>query len=121
MRPSMRWTRPPSTSAATICALYNSRRQVKLFFKWIKQHLRIKAFYETSENAVKTKIWIAVSIYLLVAIVKKWLDLPGSLYTLLQVLSVTLFEKMPISQALQKKHYTNQLTGNCNQLILADF
>ncbi len=107
--------------AATICALYKSRWQVELFFKWIKQHLRIKAFFGTSENAVKTQIWIAVSVYLLVAIVKKKLDLPGSLYTLLQVLSVTLFEKMPISQALQQKHYTSQLTPNSNQLILFDF
>ena len=78
--------------AATICALYKSRWQVELFFKWIKQHLRIKAFSGTSENAVKTQIWIAVSVYPLVAIVKKRLNLPGSLYTLLQVLSVTLFE-----------------------------
>ena len=107
--------------AATICALYKSRWQVELFFKWIKQHLRIKVFFGTSENAVKTQIWIAVSIYLLVAIVKKKLELPGSLYTLLQVLSVTLFEKMPIAQALQPKDYTNQLTQDPNQLILFDF
>jgi len=72
---------------ATICALYKSRWQVELFFKWIKQHLRIKAFYGTNENAVKTQLWIAISVYLLVAIVKKRLDLPGSLYTLLQVIS----------------------------------
>jgi Domain of unknown function (DUF4372)/Transposase DDE domain len=85
--------------ATTICAIYKSRSQVELFFKWIKQHLRIKAFYGTRENAVKTQIWIAVSVYLLVAIVKKRLDLPGSLYTLLQVLSVTLFEKIPMQQA----------------------
>jgi hypothetical protein len=107
--------------AATICALYKSRWQVELFFKWIKQHLRIKVFFGTSENAVKTQIWIAVSVYLLVAIVKKKLQLPGSLYTLLQVLSVTLFEKMPISQALQQKDYTTQLTEDFNQLILFDF
>jgi len=107
--------------APTICALYKSRWQVELFFKWIKQHLRIKVFFGTSENAVKTQIWIAVSVYLLVAIVKKRLDLPGSLYTLLQVLSVTLFEKMPISQALQQKDYTSQLTEDSNQLILFDF
>ena len=107
--------------ATTICALYKSRWQVELFFKWIKQHLRIKAFYGTSENAVKTQIWIAVSIYLLVAIVKKKLDLPASLYTLLQVLSVTLFEKMPISQVLQQKDYTNLETAEPNQLILFDF
>jgi transposase len=108
-------------SAATICALYKSRWQIELFFKWIKQHLRIKAFYGTSENAVKTQIWIAVSVYLLVAIVKKRLDLPGSLYTLLQVISVTLFEKMPISQALQQKNYTNPLLTDSNQLILFNF
>jgi len=86
--------------AATVCALYKSRWQVELFFKWIKQHLRIKRFYGTSENAVKTQIWIAVSVYVLVAIVKKRLNLDASLYTLLQILSVTLFEKMTINQAL---------------------
>jgi hypothetical protein len=86
--------------AATICALYKSRWQVELFFKWIKQHLRIKRFYGTSENAVKTQIWIAISVYVLVAIVKKRLNLEASLYTLLQILSLTLFEKMPIHQAL---------------------
>ena len=107
--------------AATICALYKSRWQVELFFKWIKQHLRIKAFYGTSENAVKTQLWIAVSVYLLVAIVKKRLDLPGSLYTLLQVLSVTLFEKIPFSQALQQKDYTIPQLTESNQLILFDF
>ena len=107
--------------AATVCALYKSRWQVELFFKWIKQHLRIKAFYGTSENAVKTQLWIALSVYLLVAIVKKRLDLPGSLYTLLQVLSVTLFEKMPISQALQQKDCTNPQLTNSNQLILFEF
>jgi IS4 transposase len=104
--------------ATTVCALYKSRWQVELFFKWIKQHLRIKAFYGTSENAVKTQIWIAVSVYLLVAIVKKRLNLPGSLYTLLQILSVSLFEKMPISQALQHKNYTNLQITDPNQLIL---
>ena len=86
--------------AATVCALYKSRWQVELFFKWVKQHLRIKRFYGTSENAVKSQIWIAVSIYVLVAIVKKRLNLDASLYTLLQILSVTLFEKMPLQQAL---------------------
>ena len=86
--------------AATVCALYKSRWQVELFFKWIKQHLRIKRFFGTSENAVKTQIWIAVSVYVLVAIVKKRLNLDASLYTLLQILSVTLFEKMPLQQAL---------------------
>ena len=107
--------------AKTICALYKSRWRVELFFKWIKQHLRIKAFYGTTENAVKTQIWIAVSVYLLVAIIKKRLQLPGSLYTFLQVLSVTLFEKMPISQALQQADYTIATTHDPNQLTLFDF
>jgi Transposase DDE domain len=89
--------------AATICALYKSRWQVELFFKWIKQHLRIKRFYGTSENAVKTQIWIAVSVYVLVAIVKKRLNLETSLYTLLQILSLTLFEKMPMLHALSQR------------------
>ena len=91
--------------AATICALYKSRWQVELFFKWIKQHLRIKRFFGTSENAVKTQIWIAVSVYVLVAIVKKKLQLDASLYTLLQILSVTLFEKMPLQQAFPAAEY----------------
>ncbi|MGH8648486.1 MAG: IS4 family transposase [Burkholderiales bacterium] len=86
--------------ALTIAQLYKCRWQVELFFKWIKQHLRIKAFYGTSENAVKTQIWIAIAVYVLVAIVKKRLDLEASLYALLQVLSVSLFEKIPLAQAL---------------------
>ena len=104
--------------AATVCALYKSRWQVELFFKWIKQHLRIKQFFGTSENAVKTQIWIAVSVYVLVAIVKKRLKLEASLYTLLQVLSVTPFEKLPLDQALTRdaaKGVTSQIT---NQLDL---
>src|SRR5499427_7931785 len=103
--------------AATICALYKSRWQVELFFKWIKQHLRIKRFFGTSENAVKTQIWIAVSVYVLVAIVKKQLGLEASLYTLLQILSVTLFEKMPMHQALAQddsKCDTSQITNQLN-------
>src|SRR5258707_1904309 len=87
--------------ALTIAQIFKSRWQVELFFKWIKQHLRIKAFFGTSENAVKTQIWIAVSVYVLVAIVRKQLGLEATLYQILQVLSVTLFEKMPILQALQ--------------------
>jgi hypothetical protein len=90
-----------SLPALTIAQLYKSRWQVELFFKWIKQHLRIKAFYGTSENAVKTQIWIAIATYVLIAIIKKRLDLKISLYTFLQILSVTIFEKMPIYQALQ--------------------
>lgn len=86
---------PPPT---TICELYKARWQVELFFKWIKQHLRIKKFYGTSENAVKVQIWTAVSVYVLIAIIKKRLDLQPSLYTLLQVFSVTLFEKIPLNK-----------------------
>jgi Transposase DDE domain/Domain of unknown function (DUF4372) len=85
--------------ALSIAQLYHCRWQIELFFKWLKQHLRIKAFYGTSENAVRTQIWIAISVYLLVAILKKRLHLESSLYTILQILSLTLFEKMPISQA----------------------
>ncbi len=104
--------------AATICALYKSRWQVELFFKWIKQHLRIKRFFGTSENAVKTQIWIAVSVYVLVAIVKKRLGSDASLYTFLQILSVTLFEKMPLQQAFPDDDYTSQQADPCNQLNL---
>src|SRR5512145_1402291 len=104
--------------AATICALYKSRWQVELFFKWIKQHLRIKRFYGTSENAVKTQIWIAVSVYVLVAIVKKRLALDASLYTLLQILSLTLFEKMPILQALSQDQTASEEPSASNQLEL---
>ena len=110
-----------SLPAATICAFYKSRWQVELFFKWIKQHLRIKQFYGTSENAVKTQIWIAVSVYVLVAIVKKRLDLDASLYTLLQILSVTLFEKMPIHQALAGDENRCNASQITNQLNLFDF
>ena len=106
--------------AATICALYKSRWQVELFFKWIKQHLRIQRFYGTSENAVKSQIWIAVSVYVLVAIIKKRLNLDASLYTLLQILSVTLFEKMPIQQALQGISGEAENTDFSNQLNLFD-
>jgi transposase len=94
--------------ALTIALIYKSRWQVELFFKWIKQHLRIKAFYGTSENAVKTQIWIAVSAYVLVAIVRKRLGLEASLYQILQILSVTLFEKAPILQALQASDSQNE-------------
>jgi len=105
----------------TIALIYKSRWQVELFFKWIKQHLRIKAFYGTSENAVKTQIWIAVSVYVLVAIVRKRLGLEASLYQLLQILSVTLFEKTPILQALQASDSKNNSPDTGNQLILFDF
>ena len=89
-------------------------------FKWIKQHLRIKAFYGTSENAVKTQIWIAVSVYVLVAIIRKRLDLDASLYQILQILSVSLFEKTPILCALQAIDEDGNSTDNVNQLILFD-
>ena len=92
-----------------------------MFFKWIKQHLRIKAFYGTSENAVKTQIWVAVSVYVLVAIVRKRLVLGASLYQILQILSVTLFEKTPILQALQSLDSQEELPGPDNRLILFDF
>jgi hypothetical protein len=92
-----------------------------VFFKWIKQHLRIKAFYGTSENAVKTQIWIAVSVYVLVAIIRKRLGLEASLYQILQILSITLFEKMPILQALQAQDTQFESCADPNQLILFDF
>jgi len=111
-------TNQMTLSAATICALYKNRWQVELFFKWIKQHLRIKRFFGTSENAVKTQIWIAVSVYVLVAIVKKKLQLNASLYTLLQILSVTLFEKMPLQQAFPAGEYIPPEGMPCNQLNL---
>jgi hypothetical protein len=107
--------------ARTIADIYKQRWQVELFFKWIKQHLRIKAFYGTSENAVKTQIWIAVSIYVLVAIVRKRLGLEASLYQILQILSVTLFEKTPILQALQACDSDSNLVDIGNQLILFNF
>ena len=106
--------------ALTIAKIYKSRWQVELFFKWIKQHLRIKAFYGTSENAVKTQIWIAVSVYVLVAIVRKKLALQASLYQILQILSVTLFEKTPILCALQPLDADADFAENVNQLILFD-
>ena len=107
--------------ALTIAQIYKCRWQVELFFKWIKQHLRIKAFYGTSENAVKTQIWIAISIYVLVAIVRKRLGLEASLYQILQILSVTLFEKVPILQALEASDSQDDLVRNPNQLILFEF
>jgi hypothetical protein len=104
--------------ALTIAQIYKCRWQVELFFKWIKQHLRIKAFYGTSENAVKTQIWIAVSVYVLVAIARKRLGLEASLYQTLQILSVTLFEKTPILSALQPLGAGADSAENVNQLIL---
>src|SRR3974390_229616 len=107
--------------ALTIAQIYKCRWQVELFFKWIKQHLRIKTFYGTSENAVKTQIWIAVSVYVLVAIVKRRLRLDASLYTLLQVLSVTIFEKMPIHTALSSEATRSDGVVSANQLNLFTF
>ncbi len=104
-----------------ICALYKERWQVEIFFKWIKQHLRIKRFFGTSENAVKSQIWIAVSAYVLVALVKKRLQQEASLHTLLQILSVTLFEKTPIQQAFSCIAYQFDSTANANQLNLFEF
>ena len=104
--------------ALTIAQLYKCRWQVELFFKWIKQHLKIKAFYGTSENAVKTQVWIAVSVYVLVAIIKKRLRLDHSLYTILQILSVTLFEKVPMLQVLTDFDYETEHHESPNQLLL---
>ena len=110
------FTLPP----LTIAELYRYRWRVEIFFKWIKQHLRIKNFYGTSENAVKTQVWIAISTYVLVAIMKKRLKIDLSLYTILQILSISLFEKKPIYQALMEGGYTNQITSRHIQLKLFD-
>jgi Domain of unknown function (DUF4372)/Transposase DDE domain len=114
-------TNQTTLPALTICALYKSRWQVELFFKWIKQHLRIKQFYGISENAVKTQIWIAVSVYVLIAIVRKRLRLDVSLYTLLQVFSVTVFEKMPIQAAMLTASNGFEKAIDSNQLGLFAF
>ena len=106
--------------ALTITELYRSRWQVELFFKWIKQRLRIKAFYGTSENAVKSQIWIAVSVYVLIAIIKKRLRLEPSLYTILQILSLTVFEKTPLEQLLNQDAHTLLAQDSANQLNLFD-
>jgi len=107
-----------SLPALTVAQLYKARWRVELFFKWIKQHLRIKAFFGTSENAVKTQVWIAVSVYVLVAILKKRLALDHSLYTILQLLSVSLFEKTPILQAFSNIADQPEINPNANQLLL---
>ena len=106
--------------AITIADLYRCRWQVELFFKWVKQHLRIKVFFGTSENAVKTQIWIAVSVYVLVAIVKKRLNLPASLYQILQILSLTMFERVPLNQLLSKLNGDCGIEDSANQLNLFD-
>ena len=107
--------------ALTFCALYKCRWQVELFFKWIKQHLRIKRFYGTSENAVRTQIWIAITVYVLVAIIKKQLRLEVSLHTLLQILSLTLFEKLPLQQAFERVDPVENNLISDRQLKLFDF
>jgi hypothetical protein len=107
-----------SLSSPVIAQLYRSRWQVELFFKWIKQHLRIKAFYGTTENALKTQIWIAISIYVLVAIVKKRLNLQGSLYRILQILSISVFEKTPLLRALSDVDFKDLESDCYNQLTL---
>ena len=106
--------------AMTIADLYRCRWQVELFFKWIKQHLRIKSFYGTTDNAVKTQIWIAVSVYVQVAIIKKRLNLDASLYTILQILSVTIFENIPLDQLLMDNEFKQDNVDSPNQLILFD-
>jgi hypothetical protein len=104
--------------ALSVCALYKSRWQVELFFKWIKQHLRIKRFFGTSENAVKSQVWIAVATYVLVAIARKRLKVELSLHTMLQVLSVTPFEKIPLFQLLSDAAEDPNMPPNANQLNL---
>lgn len=111
-------TNNTSLSAQTIADLYRSRWQIELFFKWIKQHLRIKSFFGTTENAVKSQIWIAVSVYVLVAIIKKRLNIDASLYEMLQILSITMFERTPLDQLLTKTAISQELQDSSNQLVL---
>jgi len=107
-------------SAFTITQLYHYRWQIELFFKWIKQHLRIKSFFGTSENAVKSQIWIAISVYVLIAIIKKRLAITSNLYTILQILSVTMFERIPLIQVVTESNYKNKPSNPFNQLNLFD-
>ena len=107
-------------NAEIIAQLYKERWKIELFFKWIKQHLRIKKFLGTTMNAVYTQIWIAVSIYLLVAIMKRKLKLKQELYTILQILSVCIFEKVPVNQLFENNNYKNKATESYNQLNLFD-
>jgi hypothetical protein len=104
--------------AQTITQLYKCRWQVELFFKWVKQNLRIKSFYGTSLNAVKTQVWISISVYVLIAIIKKRLKLQLSFYTILQIFSVTVFEQLPIIQVLTDFNIENQMANSYNQLVL---
>jgi hypothetical protein len=107
-----------SLPALTVCALYKSRWQVELFFKWVKQHLRIKRFFGTSQNAVKTQVWTAVTVYVLVAIIRKRLNLELSLHSMLQILSVTPFEKEPLIQLLTDSALSVDMPQGANQLNL---
>ena len=102
----------------TVAELYRYRWQVELFFKWIKQHLRIESFFDTSENVVKSQIWIAVTVYVLVAVIKKRLDISADLYTILQILSLTLFEKMPLFEMFSGINSNSSNFNSPNQLIL---
>lgn len=104
--------------ALTICGLYKSRWQVELFFKWVKQHLRVKRFLGVSENAVKSQLWVAVSVYVLVAIIRKRLGIDTPLYTMLQILSVVPFEQVPLQEALTKKDYSLEPDPSAKQLQL---
>ena len=110
-----------TVAALLIAQLYRARWKIELFFKWIKQHLRIKAFYGTSENAVKTQIWIAIAVYVLIAIIKKQLHLSQSPYTILQISSITLFEKMPILQAFAPAPAIGETLDLINQPCLKGF
>ena len=107
--------------ALTVAELYRCRWQIELFFRWLKQHLRIKSFYGTSPNAVKTQIWIAISVYVLVAILKKRLRVERDLYTILQILSLSLFEKVAMQQVLTRDVYNSEDSDIRNQLSLFDF
>lgn len=111
-------TNHATLSAKTVADLYQSPWRIELFFKWIKQHLRIKFFYGTSENAVKTQIWIAITVYVLVAIIKKRMKIEHSLYTILQILSISIFEKMPILQAFTETNYKIKMTSGHIQMNL---
>jgi hypothetical protein len=117
-RPYVFLTNHMSLPAITICDLYRLRWQVELFFKWIKQHLRIKSFFGTSDNAVKTQVWIAVSVYVLIAIIRKQLNLPLSLHAMLQILSVTPFENVPLFQLLTETQHDPNFLSTANQLNL---
>jgi IS4 transposase len=117
-RPYVFLTNHMSLPAITICDLYRLRWQVELFFKWIKQHLRIKSFFGTSDNAVKTQVWIAVSVYVLIAIIRKQLNLPLSLHAMLQILSVTPFENVPLFQLLTETQHDPNFAPTANQLNL---